>query len=126
MNGGWVGYSISGSTLSVGFKGGSSGWAGWSVGNPHRGSSAVMNIQGSVSTRTMNGKSSSLITSPSKVKFGGVKGGTDGGALAATFTMKWPGAAKSIKIAFATGPGNMMQHIGRPRTYLLTKSLQQI
>jgi hypothetical protein len=127
VNGGVVGYSKSGSTLSVGFRGGSpSGWAGWSVGNPHKGSSAVMNIQGTTSTRTMKGQSASLITSPSKVKFGSVKGGTESGALAATFTMKWPGSASAIKIAFASGQGNLIQHIGKPRTYLLNQALKQV
>jgi hypothetical protein len=74
----------------------------------------------------MNGKTSSQITSPSKVKFGSVKGGTDGGALAATFTMKWPAGGSGIRIAFASGPGNMMQHQGKPRTYILTKALKQV
>jgi hypothetical protein len=127
VNGGVVGYSLSGSTLSVGFKGGNpSGWAGWSVGNPHQGSSAVMNIQGSTTTKTMNGKTQGQITSPSRVKFGSVKGGSDQGALAATFTMKWPAGGSGIKVSFANGPGNMIQHNGKPRTYILTKGLKQV
>lgn len=123
--GGQVGYSISGTKLSVGFKGGNpSGWAAWTIGQPHKGSSAVFNIQGSASTRTMKGQSASQITSPSKVKFSSVKAGTDGGALAATFSLKWPGSS-SIKVSFATGNGNLIQHAGIPRKFTLTKTLQQ-
>lgn len=124
-NFGSVGYSIKGSTLSVGVKGGSpTGYVGWTIGQPHRGSSAVFNIQGTASTRTMNGQSASLITSPSKVKFGSVKGGTDGGQLAATFTLKYPGNGP-ITVAMASGTNGFNKHMGVPRVFSLTKTLQQ-
>ena len=115
VKGGTVGFAKSGSTVSVGFLGGSSsGWAGWTVGQPHQGSSAVFNIGGSVSTRTMNGKLAVLIRPPSKVKFGGVKGGKAGSKLYATFTMQSSGP---FRWAFAYGPGNLIQHAGIPKTY---------
>lgn len=118
MKGGTVGFTKAGSVLAVGYIGGSTtGWAGWTVGEPHSGSSSVFNIQGTASTRTMNGLVAALITEPSKVKFAGVRTGKQGTKLWATFSLAMK--APKFEWAFAYGPyvNGLIRHAGEPKEY---------
>lgn len=123
-------YSISGSTLSVGFKSsGNPGWVAWGYlpSGMMMGGQAVFSRSGSPATYSMNGFAASMFSSAT-VNFANVKSAQSSGATVTSFDMPWPSGQSSITVALATGPvvgGTMQVHAGVPVMYTLSNSLQQ-
>lgn len=130
ISGGTMYFTLSGSTLKVGFKSSStSGWAAFAVGQNMIGANAVFaQTSGSGAkpyTATMTSFNPSSWSSPGNGGFTGVTAGHSGSNLAATFSMSWPGSASSIPVMFGQGPmsgSTMQRHRNIPRMYTLSKS----
>jgi hypothetical protein len=123
-------YSLSGNTLSVGYKSsGSPGWVAWGYlpSGMMMGGQAVFSRSGSPATYTMNGFAASLFSSAT-VKFANVKSAQSSGSTVTSFDMPWPSGQSSITVAMASGSvvgGAMQVHPGVPVIYTLSQSLKQ-
>lgn len=131
MRDGTAYFSLSGNTLSVGFKStGTSGWAALAFGRNMIGANAVFAQAPSGAsvkpyTAQMNGFTPSSFSSPGNGGFSKVKVGRSGKKLAATFTMPWPSGTSSVPLMLGKGSmsgSNMMVHRGIPKKYNLQKS----
>jgi hypothetical protein len=129
MGAGTTYFSLSGSTLSAGYKVKSAaGWGAMAIGKPHQGASAVFSTScGATCAKaqgvTMRGYSSSQIAPPSLVPFSAIKAAKSvAGEHTVSFTMPWPGAASSIQVALATGTGAKNQHASTPKKYTVNKA----